>query len=518
MINRNKKTHSYDNAINDAHNKVLTKFKKDYKIKRYVSPHMKEVKGLILNINDNINDNCNEKGKNIPEKNINNEKKDIFTKKNKIKNTNNWQIDKSLKSLEKKEIKLYMDNNNDKISENEKKVEYKETKQINLYTIQNKEKEKIIKNIFDIKKENTNLNKKNEDNKRDFFEYNKETKNNYSLMGFRNSNKNKYSKEKIKRIYNSKRYNKNLGNYNSNIEKEVKINPTKIEDKSYLNIFFSNKKKENEKLNKEEESYNNCRKINNKYEKIKETKKVDITGYNYKIFHRPKHLELKKEIFSEINNINNKIIKSDNDENVTDRKIEINTTIESKYKPKNNNINHYKNSYKSRYHSTDIYKSKNNQIETKFTNTNNNNNDNNIDSERYNSFENSRNKNHNISYIKHSENNDSTYNNDINKSTKYSSYYTEDNVYNNIVYEEKIRKIPSYFRNTIKINNLMDYKYNYYINKKNRKLNKSQIGYKPTNLGEIDKLFKDLIKIKNSKKKRFHREINKGPNKDESLL
>ena len=47
-------------------------------------------------------------------------------------------------------------------------------------------------------------------------------------MGFRNSNKNKYSKEKIKRIYNSKRYNKNLGNYNSNIEKEVKINQTKI--------------------------------------------------------------------------------------------------------------------------------------------------------------------------------------------------------------------------------------------------------------------------------------------------
>ena len=34
---------------------------------------------------------------------------------------------------------------------------------------------------------------------RDFFEYNKETKNNYSLMGFRNSNKNKYSKEKIMR-------------------------------------------------------------------------------------------------------------------------------------------------------------------------------------------------------------------------------------------------------------------------------------------------------------------------------
>ena len=144
MINRNKKTHSYDNAINDAHNKVLTKFKKDYKIKRYVSPHMKEVKGLILNINDNINDNCNEKGKNIPEKNIN-EKKDIFTKKNKIKNINNSQIDKSLKSLEKKEIKLYMDNNNDKISEKEKKVEYKETKQINLYTIQNKEeKQRII--------------------------------------------------------------------------------------------------------------------------------------------------------------------------------------------------------------------------------------------------------------------------------------------------------------------------------------------------------------------------------------
>ena len=57
-----------------------------------------------------------------------------------------------------------------------------------------------------------------------------------------------------------------------------------------------------------------------------------------------------------------KVIKNDNDENVTDRKIEINTTIESKYKPKNNNINHYKNSYKSRYHSTDIYKSKNNQI------------------------------------------------------------------------------------------------------------------------------------------------------------
>ena len=96
-------------------------------------------------------------------------------------------------------------------------------------------------------------------------------------------------------------------------------------------------------------------KKNNKYEKIKETKKVDITGYNYKIFHRPKHLELKKEIFSEINNINNKIIKNDNDENVTDRKIEINTTIESKYKPANNYINHYKNSYKSRYQLNDIY-------------------------------------------------------------------------------------------------------------------------------------------------------------------
>ena len=51
----------------------------------------------------------------------------------------------------------------------------------------------------------------------------------------------------------------------------------------------------------------------------------------------------------------------------------------------------------------------------------------------------------------------------------------------------------------------MDYKYSYYLNKKNKKLQKLKDVYNSKKRGDIDNLINDLLRIKNSKKKRFHR-------------
>ena len=57
-------------------------------------------------------------------------------------------------------------------------------------------------------------------------------------------------------------------------------------------------------------------------------KRVNITGYKYKISNRPKKLELKNEILSEINNVKNKLLNKDNfqnkDKNIVSKKFEIN--------------------------------------------------------------------------------------------------------------------------------------------------------------------------------------------------
>ena len=76
--------------------------------------------------------------------------------------------------------------------------------------------------------------------------------------------------------------------------------------------------------------------------------------------------------------------------------------------------------------------------------------------------------------------------------------------------EKENNQISDKNKKMIKINNLLEYKYNYYIHKRNRKLKKFNNEYNYSKISlDITTLMKDLQRIKNSKKKRFHREINK---------
>ena len=101
-------------------------------------------------------------------------------------------------------------------------------------------------------------------------------------------------------------------------------------------------------------------------------------------------------------------------------------------------------------------------------------------------------------------------NNNINKSINYNNCPTDGNIYRtNDICIENISIIPIKNRTNIKGNNIKEYKYNYYLHKKNKKLQKLKEVYKVKKKGDIDNLINDLLRIKNSKKKRFHRNINK---------
>ena len=76
-------------------------------------------------------------------------------------------------------------------------------------------------------------------------------------------------------------------------------------------------------------------------------KRVNITGYKYKISNRPKKLELKNEILSQINNVKNKLLNKDNfqnkDKNIVSKKFEINKILESNHEPEKNIKRTYNN-------------------------------------------------------------------------------------------------------------------------------------------------------------------------------
>ena len=547
MINRNINSLSYDKNKYKEQNKFSTNNIKKYKLKTYVSPKMRnQVKGIEIDSNNKNN----EIQKNLLEKNMS-DSLDILNEKNKIKNTDNSQSDTTFKSPEKNNIKLQIKKNYEYINDTNEK-ETKEENEIieknNSNIIHNKE----YNNINDFKKSRNyytnkynNLDKENESNNyivqntNNFDAIKNDTKNkglfNSSLIDFRKSNYLKYRQERGKgKFYNSKRFSKNYEEPQIKEKKEIKIYPTRNkfqidkdknnDKKDYINQLFLKKKNEKNKLNGVEESSQSTPRIEDNYIEENENgiKKVDITGYRYKIKNRPKTLELKNEILSEINNIKNQIITNeknndnDIDNNTIHKKIEINTTIESNYDP--SNLNDYKNENDDyKYNSVDKYNSLKNVTKSNiklgiYVK-------NNIDNKKFNPQHNSQKENNCSSSFKSKNNNDLNYRPIyINQNNTYKSHniYTNNittmtNDKNNIQkIEKENNQISDKNKKMIKINNLLEYKYNYYIHKRNRKLKKFNNEYNYSKISlDISTLMKDLQRIKNSKKKRFHREINK---------
>ena len=547
MINRNINSLSYDKNKYKEQNKFSTNNIKKYKLKTYVSPKMRnQVKGIEIDSNNKNN----EIQKNLLEKNMN-DSLDILNEKNKIKNTDNSQSDTTFKSPEKNNIKLQIKKNYEYINDTNEK-ETKEENEIieknNSNIIHNKE----YNNINDFKKSRNyytnkynNLDKENESNNyiiqntNNFDSTKNDIKNkglfNSSLIDFRKSNYLKYRQERGKgKFYNSKRFNKNYDEPQIKEKKEIKIYPTRNkfqidkdknnDKKDYINQLFLKKKNENNKINGVEESSQSTQRIEDNYieENENEIKKVDISGYRYKIKNRPKTLELKNEILSEINNIKNQIITNeknndnDIDNNTIHKKIEINTTIESNYDP--SNLNDYKNENNDfKYNSVDKYNSLKNATKSNiklgiYVK-------NNIENKNFYPQHNSQKENNSSCSFKSKNNNDLNYRPIyINQNNTYKSHniYTNNittmtNDKNNIQkIEKENNQISDKNKKMIKINNLLEYKYNYYIHKRNRKLKKFNNEYNYSKISlDISTLMKDLQRIKNSKKKRFHREINK---------
>ena len=547
MINRNINSLSYDKNKNKEQNKFSTNNIKKYKLKTYVSPKMRyHLKGTEIDSNNKNN----EIQKNLLEKNMG-DSLDILNEKDKIKNTDNSQSDTTFKSPEKNNIKLLIKKNYeyiDNINEKETKEEIEIVEKNNSNIIHNKEYNKIndfqkSRNYFANKY--NNLDKENESNNyiiqnsNNFVSTKNDIKNkglfNSSLIDFRKSNYLKYRQERGKgKFYNSKRFNKNYDEPQIKEKKEIKIYPTrnkfqidkdKNNDKiDYINQLFLKKKNENNKINGVEESSQSTQRIEDNYieENENEIKKVDISGYRYKIKNRPKTLELKNEILSEINNIKNQIITNeknndnDIDNNTIHKKIEINTTIESNYDP--SNLNDYKNENNDfKYNSVDKYNSLKNATKSNiklgiYVK-------NNIENKNFYPQHNSQKENNSSCSFKSKNNNDLNYRPIyINQNNTYKSHniYTNNittmtNDKNNIQkIEKENNQISDKNKKMIKINNLLEYKYNYYIHKRNRKLKKFNNEYNYSKISlDISTLMKDLQRIKNSKKKRFHREINK---------
>ena len=538
MINRNIYSHSYNKENHNIINQNKSKYKKDRKLKIYVSPKMKkDIKGIILDEYDKNN----EIGKQILDKNIN-EASELYNEKSKIKITDNSQSDTTFKSPEKNEIKTLNEKRENSIDDFIEKEKNEKNKSNNLYIIRNKENEKFNdqgKNKSYYNNKYNNLDKENDinyynnGNNNRFTYYDNESKikkvNNNSIIDFRHSNYTKYriEREKNKKLYNSKRYNKNFENDKEKNNKEIKLYPTKdkikpdINKNEYINNLFLKKKNKNKKSNESEESSQDYKKIEDNYseENENEIKKVDITGYRYKIKNRPKKLELKNEILSEINNIKNQLLtndynsnKNDNDNDVIHKKIEINTTIESNYE--NKNLSNCDNIFDNGNNSIDKVISMNNERKSNNILAKKNRYD--FIKRRYNSLENTKKEknyifsskpkyhhviNNNINYYINTKNDSNYIDNNFNTNIQNQNYYQK-------VDNEK-KQIPTKKRNNIKINNLIDYKYNYYMIKKNRKLKKLNNENISNKTGDINKLINDLLTIKNSKKKRFHREINK---------
>ena len=518
MINRNKNTHSYDKAINIEHNKIVSNFKKEHKLKIYTSPKMKNITKEIM----------------LEPKIINVTQKEPFVE---IKiNSSNYEQNNNINDpIEKDEFELCLSKKNkNKINFSNKNDKNKKEEyiNINLCTLKNKGNMKnndFVENEFFYKKKSNYFRKESEKNNNDednnkFIEYINETKNkelfNHSLMGFRHSNYTKYRKErgKNKGIYLSKRYNRVIEDNNFWSQKEVKIYPSRnknnqsINDNIYINELRLKESNQNKDMHNNNETSKNNKNLNKNYTEINEEKedlkKTDITGYRYKVSNKYKKYELKNKFLSEINSFKNQLLNTENDK-VEKSKInenkEINKNMESNdgtiySKCKNSNSHDYE------FNSVDKYYSNNNEKNSKIISTINNNN---LETKRNYSSENSYQK-QDILISPRSLYNNKSVNTNINNSIYYKICPTEGNIYNtNNISIENISIIPIKNRTNINVNNLKEYKYNYYLHKKNKKLQKLKEVYKTKKKGDIDNLINDLIKIKNSKKKRFHRNINK---------
>ena len=235
------------------------------------------------------------------------------------------------------------------------------------------------------------------------------------------------------------------------------------------------------------------------------------------INYRQKYSELNNGILDEINKIQEELLfnedyeNNNNDGTIIHKKIDIKIIIESNNNFINERISNNK-IYNNRYSSENEHNSldydaksninpeqkiRNNYIKNKIYNNKLENNTNKIIS--FNDINNN-------SYLLdvHNYNKNYTENNNIININNTYNIYNQNYIQNT---KSDAQQFPQIKKTKINLSNLIDYKYNYYINKKNKKwkkLNKESISNESD---KISNLTKELMKIKNYKKNRFHRKV-----------
>ena len=490
MNNRKRKAHSYDKY--NKQNIIVSNLEKDHKKKVHSSLKIRKLSKDILS---DLNNKESEIRIQPSENNLTN----ISTEKN--KNRDYSEIEPLFKSSEKNQLKLYQ-------KENDNITNYTTKNENNLDIIQKEENEEFLygekfnnnnkSNYLEKEKEKNNTN--NQSHKllvKSINNHETEHKklNFHSFSSFRHSTYDKYRREnENKKIYITRRF----------IDFSKILNNLEIKNMT-LKMHSAKRKYEQHKFK------------NNTKENEKNIKKFYRNGYRYKEKYRQKYSELNNGILDEINKIQEELLfnedyeNNNNDGTIIHKKIDIKIIIESNNNFINERISNNK-IYNNRYSSENEHNSldydaksninpeqkiRNNYIKNKIYNNKLENNTNKIIS--FNDINNN-------SYLLdvHNYNKNYTENNNIININNTYNIYNQNYIQNT---KSDAQQFPQIKKTKINLSNLIDYKYNYYINKKNKKwkkLNKESISNESD---KISNLTKELMKMKNYKKNRFHRKV-----------
>ena len=258
MINRKKKSLSYDMKKYKKQNKNNSNCKKDNNKMAYSSPKIRRYsKDLIFDLSIKHEE---EKGEPL-EKNIK-AISDLSTEKNNNKKTGSSQSDTEIQLPEKNQIKILDEENNKNM--NNINIIKNELNGENI--ISQRKRNSSDNNHNNLEKQEGEKNNSNDEKNKLFLELKDEPENNElnnnSLLGFRHSSYDKYKREreKNKKVYINKRF-INFSNIIEDLEKKPKkviANSAKNEDnqnvvkKDYINELLLNNKEINKKLNNNE--------------------------------------------------------------------------------------------------------------------------------------------------------------------------------------------------------------------------------------------------------------------------
>ena len=260
MINRKKKSLSYDMKKYKKQNKNNSNCKKDNNKMAYSSPKIRRYsKDLIFDLSIKHEE---EKGEPL-EKNIK-AISDLSTENNNNKKTGSSQSDTEIQLPEKNQIKILDEENNKNM--NNINIIKNELNGENI--ISQRKRNSSDNNHNNLEKQEGEKNNSNDEKNKLFLELKDEPENNElnnnSLLGFRHSSYDKYKREreKNKKVYINKRF-INFSNIIESLEKKSKKvieNSPKNDDKQnvvktdYFNELLLNNEEINKKLNNNKEN------------------------------------------------------------------------------------------------------------------------------------------------------------------------------------------------------------------------------------------------------------------------